>query len=192
MATEMDLRTFGTRPIRLPARPVSCARTVRRAITGARSTRTTPTRGTSMPFSPKRTSTGRRSRLALPPAIASSLHGRWRTSAASPTTLALGQAGLDIGQTTSTQWTANGLLPSGQTPEETPIVSRGVGPGPPPAGYRPGDLIFFGVDDGPSGHVAMWLGNGMIVQCSSSGDGSNVRPLSGYVVPTGWVRWNLG
>ena len=105
---------------------------------------------------------------------------------------AFAQAGLDIGLTTSTQWTANGLLPSGQTPEETPIVSRGIGPGPPPAGHRPGDLIFFGVDDGPGGHVAMWLGNGMIVQCSSSGDGSNVRPLSGYVVPTGWVRWNLG
>jgi hypothetical protein len=51
---------------------------------------------------------------------------------------------------------------------------------------------FFGVDDGPNGHVALWLGNGMIVQCSASGKGSNIRPLDGYVAPTGWVRWNLG
>ena len=48
-----------------------------------------------------------------------------------------------------------------------------------------------GVDDGPNGHVGLWLGNGMIVQCSSSGDGSNIRPLAGYVAPTGWVRWGL-
>ncbi|MEZ5101218.1 MAG: hypothetical protein R3C15_15740 [Thermoleophilia bacterium] len=39
--------------------------------------------------------------------------------------------------------------------------------------------------------VALWLGNGLIVQCSASGGGSNVRPLAGYVTPTGWVRWNL-
>ena len=70
-------------------------------------------------------------------------------------------------------------------------MTRGVGSDPPPGGYQPGDLIFFGVDDGPNGHVALWLGNGMIVQCSSSGNGSNIRPLAGYVAPTGWVRWNL-
>ena len=40
--------------------------------------------------------------------------------------------------------------------------------------------------------AALWLGNGMIVQCSSSGDGSNIRPLAGYVAPTGWVRWGVG
>ena len=71
-----------------------------------------------------------------------------------------------------------------------PSSSRGVGADPPPGGYQPGDLIFFGYDDGPNGHVALWLGNGLIVQCSSSGDGSNIRPLAGYVAPTGWVRWN--
>ena len=71
-------------------------------------------------------------------------------------------------------------------------MTRGVGPDPPPGGYQPGDLIFFGVDDGPNGHVALWLGGGMIVQCSASGNGSNIRPLAGYVAPTGWVRWNLG
>ena len=105
---------------------------------------------------------------------------------------AFAQAGIDIGLTTSTQWTANGLLPPGQTPQETDVVTRGIGPDPPPGGYRPGDLILFGVDDGPDGHVALWLGNGMIVQCSASGNGSNIRPLAGYVTPTGWVRWNLG
>jgi cell wall-associated NlpC family hydrolase len=68
-------------------------------------------------------------------------------------------------------------------------VSRGIGSVPPPGGYQPADLIFFGHDDGPNGHVALWLGNGLIVQCSSSGGGSNIRPLAGYVAPTGWVRW---
>jgi cell wall-associated NlpC family hydrolase len=104
---------------------------------------------------------------------------------------AFAQAGTDIGTTTSTQWTANGLLPPGASSRQTALVTRGVGSAPPPGGYQPGDLIFFGVDDGPNGHVALWLGNGMIVQCSSSGDGSNIRPLAGYVAPTGWVRWAL-
>ena len=104
---------------------------------------------------------------------------------------AFAQAGIDIGTTTSVQWTANGLLPPGASSQQTALVTRGVGPGPPPGGYQPADLIFFGVDDGPNGHVALWLGNGMIVQCSSSGAGSNIRPLAGYVEPTGWVRWGL-
>jgi peptidoglycan DL-endopeptidase CwlO len=102
------------------------------------------------------------------------------------------QAGIDIGLTTSVQWAGNGLLPLGPSAEETTLVTRGVGADPPPGGYQPGDLIFFGVDDGPNGHVALWLGEGMIVQCSASGDGSNIRPLAGYVSPTGWLRWNLG
>ena len=104
---------------------------------------------------------------------------------------AFAQAGIDIGLTTSTQWTANGLLPSGDTPQTTARVTRGVGADPPPGGYQPADLIFFGVDDGPGGHVALWLGDGQIVQCSSSGGGSNIRPLAGYVAPTGWVRWGI-
>jgi peptidoglycan DL-endopeptidase CwlO len=104
---------------------------------------------------------------------------------------ALAQAGIDVGLTTSSQWTATGLLPSDETAAETPRVSRGVGSEPPAGGYQPGDIIFFGHDDGPSGHDALWLGNGQIVQCSSSGGGSNIRPLDGYVAPTGWVRWNF-
>jgi cell wall-associated NlpC family hydrolase len=104
---------------------------------------------------------------------------------------AFAQAAIDIGLTTSAQWTANGLLPPGQSPEQTALVSRGVGSDPPPGDYQSGDLIFFGVDDGPNGHVAIWLGDGMVVQCSSSGNGSNIRPLASYVGPTGWVRWNL-
>jgi cell wall-associated NlpC family hydrolase len=102
---------------------------------------------------------------------------------------AMAQAGIDVGLTTSSQWTANGLLSSSDTPVNTPAVSRGVGSEPPGDGYEPGDLVFFGHDDGPSGHVALWLGDGQIVQCSSSGGGSNIRPLAGYVAPTGWMRW---
>jgi len=102
---------------------------------------------------------------------------------------ALAQAGIDAGLTTSSQWTANGLLPNSDAPAKTLRVSRGVGPDPPAGGYHPADIIFFGHDDGPSGHSALWLGNGQIVQCSSSGGGSNIRPLAGYVAPTGWVRW---
>jgi cell wall-associated NlpC family hydrolase len=104
---------------------------------------------------------------------------------------ALAQAGIDAGLTTSAQWTANGLLPNDDTPVQTRQVSRG-GPNPPAGGYQPGDIIFFGHDDGPTGHDALWLGNGQIVQCSASANGSNIRPLDGYVQPTGWIRWNLG
>jgi cell wall-associated NlpC family hydrolase len=104
---------------------------------------------------------------------------------------ALAQAVIDAGLTTSTQWTANGLLPNNDTPAQTPKVTRGLGADPPAGGYQPSDIIFFGHDDGPNGHVALYLGNGQIVQCSASGNGSNIRPLDGYVTPTGWVRWNL-
>jgi cell wall-associated NlpC family hydrolase len=104
---------------------------------------------------------------------------------------AFAQAGIDIGLTTSTQWIANGLLPQGAESQASASVTRGVGSEPPQGGYQPADLIFFGVDDGPSGHVALWFGDGQIVQCSSSGGGSNIRALAGYVAPTGWVRWRL-
>ena len=86
----------------------------------------------------------------------------------------------------------NGQWPpaSTDTPEYTLQVSRGAGPDP-LGGYRPADLIFFGHCDGPTGHVALWFGHGQIVQCSAGGDGSNIRPLHGYVAPTGWVRWSF-
>jgi NlpC/P60 family len=103
----------------------------------------------------------------------------------------MAQAGIDVGFTTVTQWTANGLLPDSETAVSTPLVARGVGPDPPADGYRPGDIIFFGHGAGGDGHDALWLGNGQIVQCSSSGGGSNIRSLAGYVAPTGWLRWRL-
>jgi cell wall-associated NlpC family hydrolase len=103
----------------------------------------------------------------------------------------MAQAGVDVGLTTVTQWTANGLLPDTETSVMTPIAARGVGPSPPPGGYRPADIIFFGHSPGGDGHDALWLGNGQIVQCSSSGGGSNIRALSGYVAPTGWIRWRV-
>lgn len=103
----------------------------------------------------------------------------------------MAQAGIDVGLTTVTQWTANGLLPDSETAAATPLVSRGVGSSSPPGGYRPGDIIFFGHGPGGDGHDALWLGDGQIVQCSSSGGGSNIRPLAGYVAPTGWVRWRV-
>jgi cell wall-associated NlpC family hydrolase len=79
---------------------------------------------------------------------------------------AMAQAGVDVGLTTSTQWTANGLLPAGDTPADKPVVARGVGPDAPLGGYQPGDIIFFGVDDGPSGHDAL---------CWATGRSSSVR-----------------
>ena len=79
---------------------------------------------------------------------------------------AMAQAGIDIGLTTVQQWPANGLLPDTDNAASTPLVERGVGPDPPPGGYRPADLIFFGHGAGDAGHVALWLGNGLIVQCS--------------------------
>ena len=103
----------------------------------------------------------------------------------------MAQAGIDVGTTTVQQWPANGVLPDTETAAQTQLVSRGVGPDPPPGGYRPADMIFFGHGGGADGHVALWLGNGMIVHCSSSGGGSNIQPLAGYVAPTGWVRWRI-
>ena len=103
----------------------------------------------------------------------------------------MAQAGIDVGLTTSTQWAANGRLSASETPAEAVVISRGVGPNPPAGGYRAADLIFFGHGDGTNGHIALWLGNGKIVQCSSSGGGSNIRPLAGYVATTGWVRWKV-
>jgi cell wall-associated NlpC family hydrolase len=102
---------------------------------------------------------------------------------------AMAQAGIDVGLTTVSQWPANGLLPDDETAVETAIVSRGVGPEPPLGGWVPGDLVFWGHGGGGAGHVALYLGGGLIVQCSG-GVGSNVRPLDSYGPPTGWVRWH--
>ena len=57
---------------------------------------------------------------------------------------------------------------------------RGVGANPPPGGYPTWDIVFFGHGGGDDGHVALYLGGGDLVQCSSSGDGSNIRPMAGY------------
>ena len=105
---------------------------------------------------------------------------------------AMAQAGIDVGSTTVQQWPANGLLADTETAAATPFVVRGVGPQPPRGGYRPADLIFFGHGAGDAGHVALWLGRGLIVQCSGSENGANISPLAGYVRSTGWVRWRLG
>jgi cell wall-associated NlpC family hydrolase len=104
---------------------------------------------------------------------------------------AYAQVGIDPGLTTVTQWTANGRLPSHEVAATSQLVARGVGPTPSGGGYRPGDLIFFRHGEGALGHVALWIGRDMIVQCSSSGNGSNIRPLAGYVRPTGWLRWRV-
>lgn len=104
----------------------------------------------------------------------------------------MAQAGLNIGHTTVDEWYADGLLPNSEAAAVGPGVVRGVGAQPPPGGYLPGDMIFFGHGAGNNGHVALYLGDGQLVQCSSSGDGSNIRPLAGYLTPTGWVRWHLG
>jgi len=59
--------------------------------------------------------------------------------------------------------TADGLLPNDDTPAETPVVSRGVGPDPRRRRPRPaarrlpaaGGIVFFGHDDGRGGHDAL-------------------------------------
>ena len=102
---------------------------------------------------------------------------------------AYAQAGLDVGLTTVDQWTAQGLLPDSDAAAVVVGVARGVGPDPPAGGYRPADLVFFGHGAGAAGHVALYLADGRVVQCSASGNGSNVRELAGYVTPTGWIRY---
>ena len=104
---------------------------------------------------------------------------------------ALAQAGLDVGWTTVDQWYARGLLPNNERPASAPQVSRGVGPRPPANGYQPGDMIFWGHGPGNDGHVALYLGAGLIVQCSGGADGSNVHALETMGLPTGWVRWRF-
>src|SRR5690606_19740131 len=78
---------------------------------------------------------------------------------------AFAQAGIDIGLTTVQQWPANGLLPDSETAAANQYVARGIGADPPDGGYQPADLIFFGHGPGGDGHVALYLGNGEIVQC---------------------------
>lgn len=102
---------------------------------------------------------------------------------------AMAQAGIDVGSTTVQQWPANGLLPDDETPQDTPTVSRGVGPDPPAGGYLPDDMIFWGHGGGDAGHVALYTANGVIVHCAGS-IGSTTSPLNGYGPPTGWLRWH--
>ena len=104
---------------------------------------------------------------------------------------AFAQAGIDIGLTTVDPVDRRTAPPARRHAAGDAAVVARRRLRPPPGGYQPADLIFFGVEDGANGHVALWLGNGQIVQCSSSGNGSNIRPLAGYVAPTGWVRWTL-
>ena len=58
--------------------------------------------------------------------------GRWRrrASTSASTTVSSGRRTVSC--------------PTPRRPSRLPLVARGVGPDPPPGGYRPGDLIFFG------------------------------------------------
>ena len=49
------------------------------------------------------------------------------------------------------------------------------------ADLQPGDLVFYGA---PVSHVAMYLGDGMIIHSPRSGDGVKVAPLAGVASPS--------
>jgi cell wall-associated NlpC family hydrolase len=90
-------------------------------------------------------------------------------------------AGIYIGDYTGTQWERGAT---------TPGAERGAGPaqggGPPPGGYMAGDLIFFNA----TGHVAMYLGNGLFVHAPHTGDVVRVARLADYPLEVwGWVRY---
>ena len=89
-------------------------------------------------------------------------------------------AGLYVGDWTGSQWDYGATHPD---------ATRGKGPargGAAPAeGYLPGDLIFFNETD----HVAIYLGNDLIIQAPRTGDVVKVTKLTGYLPVWGWVRW---
>jgi hypothetical protein len=106
---------------------------------------------------------------------------------------AMAQADVNAGSYTKDMWTAYGKMParysSAQTNTQYGLVLRGQGTNP-PGGFRVGDLIFYGVSGmgTGTGHVALYMGNGKIVQCSGS-RGSNAGMSMDYVHRTGWIRY---
>jgi len=106
---------------------------------------------------------------------------------------AMAQASVDIGTYTKENWTARGRMPARYTSSSasTPYgrVLRGQGTTP-PGGFKVGDLIFYGVSrmGTGTGHVALYMGSGKIVQCSG-GRGSNAGMSMDYTRRTGWVRY---
>jgi cell wall-associated NlpC family hydrolase len=110
---------------------------------------------------------------------------------------AVAQAGIDAGTYTGTLWTGNGKL-GPLKPTNTSVTlstghaARGWG-NLPPGGYRPGDLVFYGVTNMTRGvgHVVLYMGDSKIVQCSGGKRGSNMgRSLTSPGQPTGWVRYD--
>ena len=130
---------------------------------------------------------------------------------------AYAQAGVDVGTNTARMWTANGMLgrndrTSASTDLPTGRVSRGWGRAAPPGGWREGDLVFYGVERmlllnnrgrairdtrgskqyARRGHVAIYMGDGQIVQCSGPRSGSNRGRTLDSPTPrrTGWLRYD--
>lgn len=110
---------------------------------------------------------------------------------------AMAQGGVFAGTFTGDIWTAHGLLPFTKTStsavsSSNGLVTRGYGTTP-PGGYKPGDLVFYGVStlDRPAGqgHVALYTGDGKIVQCSG-GAGSNAgKSINSNGAVTSWIRF---
>jgi len=116
---------------------------------------------------------------------------------------AYAQAGIDVGTYTGNMWTAKGtkgfplnmtdaaaVLPNGDR------VARGAKPAgartvEPPGGWRVGDLAFKGVTGigAGIGHVAIYMGDGKIVQCSFKPGSNQGAPLDPPKV-TGWMRYD--
>jgi hypothetical protein len=106
------------------------------------------------------------------------------------------QAGIDAGSTTSSLWTGRDKLgplkPTNRSVNlSTGHAARGWG-NLPPGGYHPGDLIFYGVTDMTrgTGHVALYLGNGNIVQCSGTRGSNAGSTVTSEGRPLGWVRYD--
>jgi cell wall-associated NlpC family hydrolase len=110
---------------------------------------------------------------------------------------AVAQAGIDVGTYTGSLWTGDGkigpLKPTNRSVKlSTGHAARGWG-NLPPGGYHPGDLIFYGVTNMTPGigHVALYMGQRKIVQCSGHRRGSNMgRSVTSPGEPTGWVRYD--
>lgn len=88
-------------------------------------------------------------------------------------------ARIDIGGVTYEQW-ARG--------RSAPGASRGTG-GPPPGGWRAGDLLFRRPEARGPGHVAMAIDATQMIHAPRSGEAVRIEPIPAATTLVGWVRY---